>query len=49
MRRRAERTKLDAMVGYATTTGCRRAFILGYFGEAVAASSGCGDCDACAP
>ena len=49
MRRRAERTKLDAIVGYATTTGCRRAFILGYFGEAVAASSGCGDCDVCAP
>jgi hypothetical protein len=49
VRRRAERTKLDAMVGYATTTRCRRAFILGYFGEAVPLPTSCGDCDVCAP
>jgi ATP-dependent DNA helicase RecQ len=49
VRRRAERTKLDAMVGYATTMRCRRAFILGYFGEAVPLDGSCGDCDVCAP
>jgi hypothetical protein len=49
MRRRAERLKLDAMVGYAVASTCRRAVILGYFGDVVPASYNCGDCDVCAP
>lgn len=49
LRRKAERLKLDAMVGYATTTKCRRAFILGYFGEATGQAVNCGECDVCAP
>jgi ATP-dependent DNA helicase RecQ len=37
--------KLDALVGLAETTGCRRSRLLGYFGETPAAK--CGNCDNC--
>jgi len=39
-----ERQKLNAMLGLAETTQCRRQVILGYFGEA---SAPCGNCDNC--
>ncbi|HSA58057.1 MAG TPA: RecQ family zinc-binding domain-containing protein, partial [Gemmatimonadaceae bacterium] len=45
-RRAADRAKLDAMVGYATTTSCRRSFILRYFGDHTARAS-CAGCDNC--
>jgi hypothetical protein len=32
-RRRIELTRVEMMRGYADTTGCRRQFLLGYFGE----------------
>jgi len=38
--------KLDALVSLAETTHCRRTRLLGYFGEAAAASK-CGNCDNC--
>ena len=44
-RKRVERAKLDALLGYAETTGCRRQRLLGYFGETHAAT--CGNCDNC--
>lgn len=40
-----ELNKLDQMVNYAHTAGCRRGYILDYFGEA--ASERCGACDRC--
>jgi ATP-dependent DNA helicase RecQ len=46
-RRAAGRAKLDAMVGYAMTTRCRRSFILRYFGDRMARTS-CAGCDNCA-
>ncbi|MGW0422220.1 RecQ family ATP-dependent DNA helicase [Streptomyces sp. NPDC003015] len=46
-RRRLEESRLAMMLGYAETTGCRRRFLLGYFGEAYEAP--CGACDMCAP
>jgi ATP-dependent DNA helicase RecQ len=33
------------MRGYADTTGCRRQFLLGYFGEQL--TEPCGNCDTC--
>ncbi len=45
-RRRAELSKLDAVQRYAYTDGCRRAFVLRYFGDA-AAGSRCTGCDNC--
>ncbi len=48
-RREAERVKLDSMVGYATTSMCRRKYVLGYFGDRSTEAGGCGDCDVCAP
>jgi ATP-dependent DNA helicase RecQ len=45
-RRGAELSKLEAMQGYAYTRGCRRAFVLRYFGDS-AASSKCSGCDNC--
>ena len=44
-RRRIEAHKLNAMVGFAQATGCRRRVLLGYFGEKLAAD--CGNCDTC--
>ena len=38
--------KLDALVGMAETAGCRRARLLQYFGESLAAAK-CGNCDNC--
>jgi ATP-dependent DNA helicase RecQ len=38
--------KLDALVGLAETGGCRRARLLGYFGETMSPAS-CGNCDNC--
>ncbi|WZO96400.1 RecQ family ATP-dependent DNA helicase [Isosphaeraceae bacterium EP7] len=44
-RKRLEYDKLDRMIGYATGRDCRRAYILGYFGDAMA--DRCGHCDNC--
>ncbi|HKH01187.1 MAG TPA: DNA helicase RecQ, partial [Bradyrhizobium sp.] len=38
--------KLEALVGLAETTACRRSRLLGYFGE-TATDAGCGNCDNC--
>jgi ATP-dependent DNA helicase RecQ len=38
--------KLDALVGLAETTGCRRSRLLGYFGETPSVGK-CGNCDNC--
>jgi ATP-dependent DNA helicase RecQ len=38
--------KLEALVGLAETTNCRRTRLLGYFGEALSAAK-CGNCDNC--
>ena len=45
-RRRAELAKLESMQGYAYTTGCRRGYVLRYFGDP-AAGKDCGGCDNC--
>jgi ATP-dependent DNA helicase RecQ len=39
------RSRLDMMRGYAETTGCRRQYLLGYFGEEL--RTPCGYCDVC--
>ncbi|NCT68385.1 MAG: DNA helicase RecQ [Rhodanobacteraceae bacterium] len=44
-RKRLERSKLDALVGFAETTACRRQRLLAYFGETLAEP--CGNCDNC--
>jgi ATP-dependent DNA helicase RecQ len=44
--KRVSSSKLDALVGLAETAGCRRARLLRYFGESVAAAD-CGNCDNC--
>jgi ATP-dependent DNA helicase RecQ len=43
--RRTDRSRVDMARAYAETTGCRRHFLLGYFGEACDAP--CGNCDLC--
>jgi ATP-dependent DNA helicase RecQ len=43
-RRRAAEERLKAMAAYAERTGCRRAQLLGWFGESVVR---CGGCDRC--
>jgi ATP-dependent DNA helicase RecQ len=43
---RLERSRIEMMRGYAETTGCRRQFLLGYFGEQL--DEPCGRCDTCA-
>ncbi len=45
-RRAAELSKLDAVQRYAYTTGCRRGFVLRYFGDP-AATNKCEGCDNC--
>jgi ATP-dependent DNA helicase RecQ len=45
-RRDNELRRLDMMEGYATTDACRRAFVLGYFGERDT-SARCAGCDNC--
>ena len=42
-RRAVERTRAETMEAYAEETGCRRRFLLEYFGEAAPAQ--CGNCD----
>ncbi|HET9657238.1 MAG TPA: RecQ family ATP-dependent DNA helicase [Kineosporiaceae bacterium] len=44
---RLERSRVEMMRGYAETTGCRREFLLGYFGELY--SPPCNACDVCDP
>lgn len=44
-RKRVERRKLDALLGYAETARCRRQVLLDYFGETLAEP--CGNCDTC--
>ncbi len=49
-RKRLERRKLDALIGYCESTACRRQQLLGWFGEAYPGGSGkhgCGNCDNC--
>jgi len=43
--KRIELHKLNAMVGFAESLGCRRRVLLGYFGETL--SDDCGNCDIC--
>jgi ATP-dependent DNA helicase RecQ len=45
-RRNADLSKLDAMQKYAYTPGCRRGFVLRYFGDP-AARARCDSCDNC--
>ncbi|MDD3371595.1 MAG: DNA helicase RecQ, partial [Alphaproteobacteria bacterium] len=40
-----ERRKLDALIGFCSSTHCRRQTLLGYFGETY--PKPCGNCDAC--
>jgi ATP-dependent DNA helicase RecQ len=44
-KRRVDRQKLDALLGYCETTTCRRQVLLGYFGERM--PDPCGNCDTC--
>jgi ATP-dependent DNA helicase RecQ len=44
-RKRLERRKLDALIGYCESTACRRQTLLAYFGEAH--DGDCGHCDNC--
>ncbi|MDN3295819.1 RecQ family ATP-dependent DNA helicase [Streptomyces ficellus] len=44
-RRRQDRSRLEMVLAYAETTGCRRRFLLGYFGEPY--EGPCGTCDVC--
>jgi ATP-dependent DNA helicase RecQ len=44
-RQRVDQSRLTMMRGYAETDGCRRQFLLGYFGEDLPGP--CGNCDAC--
>ncbi len=44
-RQQLELRKLDALLGYCESTGCRRQALLGWFGEAHAGA--CGNCDNC--
>ena len=44
-RQQLELRKLDALLGYCESTGCRRQALLGWFGEPHA--GGCGNCDNC--
>ena len=46
-RREVARSKLQSVVDYCTTVGCRRERLLAYFGEEFGPP--CGGCDACAP
>ncbi len=43
--RSIQKSRIEMMRAYAETTGCRRQFLLQYFGEAAAGL--CGDCDNC--
>jgi ATP-dependent DNA helicase RecQ len=43
--REVEESRIDMMRAYAETTGCRRQFLLAYFGETL--PEPCGNCDTC--
>ncbi len=43
--RRVERSRVEMMRGYAETLGCRRQYLLAYFGER--RDEPCGNCDTC--
>lgn len=43
--RRVEKSRVQMMRGYAETTGCRRQYLLAYFGETL--DEPCGNCDTC--
>ena len=43
--RRVEQSRVEMVRGFAETTGCRRQFLLGYFGEVL--DDPCGHCDTC--
>ena len=45
-RQRVEQSRLTMMRAYAETDGCRRQFLLAYFGEDL--PEPCGNCDGCA-
>ncbi|MBT2533041.1 ATP-dependent DNA helicase RecQ [Arthrobacter sp. ISL-48] len=45
-RQRVDQSRINMMRGYAETDGCRRQFLLGYFGENL--QQPCGNCDSCA-
>ncbi|WP_424347871.1 RecQ family ATP-dependent DNA helicase [Kocuria sp. CH-021] len=45
-RHRIDRSRIDMMRGYAETDGCRRDWLLNYFGEET--GGWCGNCDNCA-
>jgi ATP-dependent DNA helicase RecQ len=42
---RVDRSRVEMMRGYAETAGCRRQFLIGYFGEDLPRP--CGNCDTC--
>ncbi len=44
--RKVEQSRVEMMRAFAETTGCRRQFVLAYFGETLAGP--CGNCDTCA-
>ena len=44
--RKVEQSRVEMMRAYAETTGCRRQFLLAYFGETL--DEPCGSCDTCA-
>jgi ATP-dependent DNA helicase RecQ len=44
--RKVEQSRVEMMRAYAETTGCRRQFLLAYFGETL--EEPCGNCDTCA-
>jgi ATP-dependent DNA helicase RecQ len=46
-RKQQEYAKLERMIAYAHDAGCRRSFLLGYFGDRNGAAARCGRCDRC--
>jgi ATP-dependent DNA helicase RecQ len=44
-RERMDKSRIEMIRGYAETDGCRRQFLLGYFGEDL--PDPCGNCDNC--